>query len=301
MKPTWGLVPYTGITPIEHTLDHAGPMSSTVTENALLLEAIAGPDEGLDPRQYGPQVSSYTDVLGAGVDGMKIGVLTEGFGQAQSELDVDEAVREAASRLSQLGARISEISIPEHTLGLTAVFPIMLQGNLAVLRANCLVTNWRGLYPTGLGEAFGAWRAQPNALSETMKIDLLLAEHLERNYRNRYYAKAQNLSRRLRRRYDQAFAEYDVLLMPTVPYKAPLLPAPDAELGQRLAPGLEACTNTGPFSCTGHPAMSVPCGVSNGLPIGMMLVGPWYGETAIYRVAHAFEQSYHQPDAPETS
>ena len=84
MKPTHGLVPYTGIMPIELTLDHTGPMTATVADNALLLEVIAGPD-GLDPRQYAPRTAEYTQALGQGVSGLKIGVVKEGFGLPNSE------------------------------------------------------------------------------------------------------------------------------------------------------------------------------------------------------------------------
>src|SRR6266498_1833219 len=92
MKPTHGLVPYTGIMPIEITLDHTGPMTATVADNALLLEVIAGPD-GLDPRQYAPRPAAYSQALGQGVEGLKIGVVKEGFGHANSEPAVDAAVK----------------------------------------------------------------------------------------------------------------------------------------------------------------------------------------------------------------
>ena len=95
MKATHGLVPYTGVMPIESTIDHTGPMTANVADNALMLEVLAGED-GLDPRQYAPQVAPYTQALGRGVKGMKIGVVREGFGFAQSEEDVDAKVRAAA-------------------------------------------------------------------------------------------------------------------------------------------------------------------------------------------------------------
>ena len=88
MKGTHGLVPYTGIMPIEITLDHTGPMTGTVRDNALLLEVIAGAD-GLDPRQYAPQTAEYVKGLEGGVTGLRIGVVKEGFGLANSEADVD--------------------------------------------------------------------------------------------------------------------------------------------------------------------------------------------------------------------
>src|SRR5262245_6461096 len=97
MKPTHGLVPYTGIMPIELTLDHTGPMTATVADNALLLEVIAG-DDGLDPRQYAPRTALYTQALGQSVDGLRIGVVREGFGHPNSELDVDAKVKKGVDR-----------------------------------------------------------------------------------------------------------------------------------------------------------------------------------------------------------
>ena len=91
MKPTHGLVPYTGIMPIELTLDHTGPMTATVEDNALLLEVLAGPD-GLDPRQYGGQSKPYRDALGQGAQGLRIGIVEEGFGHPQSQAQSDAVV-----------------------------------------------------------------------------------------------------------------------------------------------------------------------------------------------------------------
>src|SRR5271170_3153289 len=94
MKPTHGLVPYTGVMPIESTIDHTGPITATLADNALMLEVLAGAD-GLDPRQYAPKVGDYTAALKRGAKGLKIGVVKEGFGHANSEKDVDASVREA--------------------------------------------------------------------------------------------------------------------------------------------------------------------------------------------------------------
>src|SRR5205809_265886 len=102
MKPTHGLVPYTGIMPIEVYVDHTGPMTANVADNALLLEVIAGPD-GFDPRIKAPVVQDYTRALGGGVKGMKIGIVREGFEQVGAEAAVNESVKEAAKRLASLG------------------------------------------------------------------------------------------------------------------------------------------------------------------------------------------------------
>src|SRR5262249_57019270 len=116
LKPTHGLVPYTGIFPIEATLDHTGPMTATVADNALLLEVLAGPD-GLDPRQVNVRTAAYTDALTGDARGLKIAVVKEGFGHPNSEADVDALVRKGAATLRQLGARVDEVSIPLHLAG----------------------------------------------------------------------------------------------------------------------------------------------------------------------------------------
>src|SRR5215510_9265865 len=110
MKPTHGLVPYTGIMPIELTLDHTGPMTATVADNALLLEVIAGPD-GLDPRQVNVKVDTYTKALTGDATGLRIGVVKEGFGHATSEKVVDALVRRGADRFKELGATVEDVSI----------------------------------------------------------------------------------------------------------------------------------------------------------------------------------------------
>src|SRR6202048_3071669 len=108
MKATHGLVPYTGIMPIEIYVDHTGPMTATVADNALLLEAIAGPD-GYDPRQFAPKGPPHTPPLGGGAAGLRIGVVKEGFGHPQSEAVVDAKVRQAADLFKRLGATVTDI------------------------------------------------------------------------------------------------------------------------------------------------------------------------------------------------
>src|SRR5262249_56074204 len=103
--------PSTGIMPTELTLDHTGPMTSSVADNALLLEVIAG-DDGLDPRQYAPRIADYTSALRQDAGGLSIGVVTEGFGHRNSESEVDAQVRKGADRLAKLGPKIKQTSLP---------------------------------------------------------------------------------------------------------------------------------------------------------------------------------------------
>ncbi len=289
MKPTWGLVPYTGGFPVELTLDHLGPMTANTADNALFLEVLAGPD-GLDPRQYAPKPAKYTEALGRGVRGLRIGVVKEGFGLAKSEPEVDAAVREAAKILAKLGATVEEIDIPMHKLGLAIWVPIAVEGVYEqVFRGNALGSNWKGFYHSNLLEAHSAWRERANMFSEILKLGVLAAEHLRGAYRGRYYAKAQNLSRQLAAAYDAALARFDLLLMPTTPMKGVKLPPKNATRAEQMTPGFDPIGNTAPFDCTGHPAMSVPCAMRGGLPVGMMLVAKHWDEVSIYCASDAFE------------
>ncbi len=290
MKPTHGLVPYTGIMPIEATIDHAGPITATVADNALLLEVIAGAD-GLDPRQYDVRVDRYTSALGRGVAGLRIGIVGEGFGRPESEPDVDQKVRQAADRLRALGAIVEDVSIPMHLDGPAIWTPIALEGLQAqMMHGNGMGFNWEGLYTTSLLDAHANWRARANELSRTLKISMFVGEYFLRQYRGHYYAKAQNLARLLRGAYDEALGRHDLLFMPTLPMKATPLPPTNAPLALWCQRGFEMLGNACPFDVSGHPAMNVPCALSHGLPVGMMLVGRRYDESTIYRAAHAFEQ-----------
>jgi amidase len=290
MKATHGLVPYTGVMPIEATIDHAGPMTATVADNALLLEVIAGAD-GLDPRQYNVRVDKYTTGLGRGVAGLRIAVVNESFGWPSSEPDVDANVREGAERLRSLGATVEDVSIPMHLDGGAIWTPIALEGLMVqMMHGNGMGFNWEGLYTTSLLDAHANWRARANELSRTLKISMMAGQYFIKHYRGHFYAKAQNLARLLRKSYDDVLARYDLLLMPTLPMKATPLPPANAPLALYCQRGFEMLPNTCPFDVTGHPAMSIPCGMGGGLPIGLMLIAKHYNESTIYRAAHAFEQ-----------
>jgi len=291
MKATHGLVPYSGVMPIEITLDHTGPMTRNTADNALLLEVLAGED-GLDPRQYNVKVDAYTKALDGGVKGLKIGVLKEGFGHPNSEPDVDAKVKHATTVLQDLGAQVSKISVPMHALGAAIWTPIAVEGATELMmRGNGMGTNWRGLYTTTLLDAHSQWKHRADELSDTLKISMLLGHYFIKHYRGHFYAKAQNLSRKLRAAYDAAFSTHELLLMPTLPLKATQLPLADASRELYIQRAFEMIPNTAPFDATGHPAMSIPCGMSDGLPIGLMIVGKHYDESTIYRAAATFEKA----------
>lgn len=290
MKATHGLVPYTGIMPVEQTIDHVGPLTKTVADNALLLEILAGED-GLDPRQYKPRTFRYTEALGRGAHGLKIGILKEGFHRPESEADVDQKVLAAADRFRELGARVDEISIPEHNLAVDCWTAITVEGlQDMMMHGNSAGTNYRGLFLPSMSDHMAQWRNRADELSHSLKTCMFLGEYFQDQYRGRFYGKAQNLMRKVNERYAAALRNYDLLLMPTVPMKPQEIPPADCSISLYVQRAFEMIGNTAPFN-GGLPAMNVPCGLSEGLPIGMMLVGPNYGEMKIYQAAHAFEQS----------
>ena len=290
LKPTHGLVPYTGIMPIELTLDHTGPMTGTVEDNALLLEVLAGPD-GLDPRQYGEAVAKpYREALGRSAAGLRIAVVEEGFGHPQAMPQVDAIVREAADRFRGLDATVETVSIPMHRLGSAIWLPVAAEGaTMQMMLGNGFGFNWQGLYVTSMLDFHSAWRNRADELSDSLKNTMLLGHYMVTRYRGHYYAKAQNLVRRLRRAYDDVLARYDLLLMPTLPMVATPLPEANAPVAQILQRAFEMLANTAQFDCTHHPAMSIPCGLVDGLPVGMTLVAMAFDEETIYRAAAAFE------------
>lgn len=291
MKPTHGLVPYTGIMPIEIYVDHTGPMTASVSDNALMLEAIAGPD-GIDPRQFDVVTHPYSEMLEGGVAGMKIAVVKEGFGLENSEPDVDAANRKAADIFAKMGATVEEVSIPWHLLGPAIWVPIGVEGlTQTMMWGDGYGVSRQDLYVTSLMDFHHRWRERANEMSETTKLMTVLGTHMRNTYGSRYYGKAMNLSRQLKAAYDKVLADYDLLLMPTVPMKATPLPGPDASREEYVQRALEMIVNTCPFDITHHPAMAVPCGMNDGLPISMMLVGKAYDEPTIYKAAYAFEQA----------
>jgi amidase len=289
MKPTFGLVPYTGIMPIELTIDHVGPMTATVEDNALLLEVIAGPD-GLDPRQRGAEAKPYREGLRGGISGLRIGVVEESFGHPQSMPEVDEMVRDASKRFRDFGATVETVSIPMHLMSHPIWMAVGTEGAaMQMMHGNGFGFNWQGLYVTSMMAHHRNWRSRADELSECLKSTMLLGRYMTTRHGGHFYAKAQNLVRRLRAAYDQALSSYDLLAMPTLPMVATPLPGPDASIAEIIQRAFEIAPNTAGFDCTHHPAMSVPCGKVDGLPVGLMLVGRHFDEETIYRAAAAFE------------
>ena len=296
IKPTFGLVPMTGGFSIEPTCEHFGPMALTVEGCALLLEVIAGAD-GFDPRQQNNTVSQdYLSALTNDIKGLRIGIVKEGFGRAgMSEKDVDESVLNAARKFGKLGATVEEVSIPMHLDGNAIWGAINLEGGTyKMITGDGVGTNWKGHYAADMADLFGnARRARPQDFPDTVKLVAMIGRYMSERYNHYYYAKAQNLTRRLKAAYDLALSEYDVLIMPTTPMKAMPFPEDDS-LASYFSTTLGMLANVDPFNVSGHPAMNVPCGTSNGLPVGMQIIGKHFDEATVLKVAHAYEQNFSQ-------
>jgi amidase len=292
MKPTHGLVPYTGIMPIEVYIDHTGPMTNNVEDNALMLEVLAGEDE-YDPRQYNVKTHPYTQALKGkeGLKGMRIAVVKEGYMQANAEEDVNVKVKAATSVLRSLGATVEEVSIPMHLVGPSLWTPIGVEGSTqTMMHGDGYGVSRSDLYVTSLMDFHRNWRTRANELSETMKIVTMLGTYIRKYYGSRYYGKAMNQTRLLTAAYDKVLNEYDLLVMPTTAIKSQPIPAPDASREEIVQRAFEMLANTSPFDITHHPAMSIPCGMSEGLPVGLQLVGKHFDEATIYRAAHGFQE-----------
>ena len=293
-KPTHGLVPYTGAFPIELTLDHLGPITRTVADAALVLSVIAGAD-GLDPRQpAGVSGEDYTAALDDSVEGLRIGVVAEGFGHPDlSQPGVDDAVRAAIEQLSAAGCTVADASVPWHLDAMHVWNVIATEGATAqMIDGNAYGMNYKGRYDPELIEHYGRqWRERPSRFSETVKLVVMAGRYAIDTGHGQHYAMARNLAYELCQAYDDALADHDVLVMPTLPMTATMIPAADAPREEYLARALEMIANTAPFDVTGHPATSVPAGLVDGLPAGLMIIGRHFDDGTCLRVAHAFERT----------
>jgi amidase len=302
LMATHGLIPHTGVFSLDPSVDYVGPLTHTVEDMAVVLECVAGPD-GYDPRQVNlpAQLPKYTEVLTRGVQGLKIGILTEGFGGKGSEPDVEQAVLEAIATLERAGVRVEKVSVPLHTQALLAIFPLYVEGLKRLFDTNLGGAFAKTYYPTSLITTFGRFKqSHGHELALNIKLYWLLGVYLDRLYHGRLYAKAHNVRPTFVKQYNEAFARVDILAMPTTPIKAPVYHEPQdyteaierTLFGGRLALDLGiVARNTCPFNFTGFPALSIPCGKSQGLPIGLMLVAPFFREDQLFRAAYAYQHA----------
>ena len=299
LKPTFGLVSHMGaFYGGEPTIDHIGPMARNVEDVAVALQAVAGYD-ARDPRQN-RDVPDSIDALSSlrhGVEGVTVGVLVEAFGEP-IDVAVRDGVLAAIDVLRDAGAKIVEVSIPEHTSVLVPASALQLEGFRAARMAGPAGTGHTGYYPTSVITALNrAWAQHADQLAGYLKLSWLLGELSHRAFLGAVYAKAQNARPAFVRAYDRALIDVDVLAMPTCPTVAPPVPAPipysegwdrEIEVLRELFPSYR---NLQPFNYTGHPALAVPCGTTAGLPFSLQLVGRYYEDPMLLRVAHAFEQA----------
>jgi amidase len=292
LKPTWGLVPCTGAMPIAYAIDHLGPICSSPENVARLLTAIAGPDPR-DPRTAFAKPGDYMGALERGVRGLRIGVLKEGFAHPVSDDATSAKARRAIERLAGQGAEVREVSVPMHYDAPHVWTAIILEGATELMiKGNGQGNNWNGYYTVSLIDAFArGWRSRPDDLSQTCKLVLLLGEYLNRNYHGRYHAKGQNLKPAVKAAYDRALESVDILAMPTIPFPATRLPGEDCPLEEYIDLALNMQQNTCPFDVAGHPAFTIPCGLVDGRPVGLMLVGRHMDEATLIAAAEAYPRT----------
>jgi amidase len=287
---------------IEMTIDHVGPMANSTEGLAKLMTAIAGFDP-LDPRQYGrvsPEFKpDYMPALTKGVRGLRIGVVREGFKQDGSEFglqasepEVDERVMGAIAQLRSLGAEVEEISIPYHLESYAIWSAIALEGAAAfMLKGYGAGTNWQGYYNSGLSEALArGFKSHAHDLAATVKSVLLRGEYFRKQYNGRYYNKAQNLRHLVSEAYDKALGTFDILAMPTTPGRATKMVDRYASTTDTVTSALNMLRNTVTADLTGHPSISIPCGMHDGLPIGLMLTAGQLKDDVLIAASAAFEK-----------
>ena len=204
---------------------------------------------------------------------------------------MDDLVRSAAQRFTEIGCSVGEISVPWHRHALHVFTVIITDGASAqMLDGNGYGLGVDGLYDPELMAHFARQRAaKADQLASTVKATALCGHYGLNTLGGASYAKARNLLPQVRAAYDAALAQYDVLVMPTVPGTAEILPAGSPQDVALLKHAHGKALNTAPMDITGHPAISVPAGLVDGLPAGMMIVGKRFDDATVLKVADAFE------------
>jgi len=286
LKPTYGLVSRFGLVAFGSSLDQIGPFSKDVTDCAMTLEVIQGEDPLDSTSHKGEYKSGYMDILKDGVKGMKIGVPKEFF-QSGLDLEIAAAVKSAIETFKELGAEVSEISLPITEEGLSAYYVISsaeASSNLA--RFDGIRYGYRPFEFSGVDDLMEKTRTE--AFGAEVKRRIMLGTYvLSSGYYDAYYNKAQKLKKLIKEQFKKAFAEYDLILSPT----SPVLPF---KIGEKSDNPLEmylADIYTININLAGIPGLSMPCGFSgDGLPIGLQILGPHFGEDKILKAAYALEQ-----------
>ena len=284
IKPTYGLVSRYGLVAYANSLEQIGPIAPTVGEAAELLDVVAGPDSHDGTTREEGADSDYASAADGDVDGLTIGVPTELLDGADE--GVVETFWDAISELEVQGAEYEEVSLPSVEHAVQAYYVIAMSeasSNLARFdgvrygKSGGYEGNWNESFANAREEGFGA---------EVKRRVLLGTYALSAGYHDKYYAKAQDARAWIKQDFDEAFADVDVLASPT-------MPVPPFELGESLDDPLQmylADANTVPVNLANLPAISVPAGETDGLPVGLQLIGPKFGEEGIIRAASAVER-----------
>ncbi len=283
VKPTYGLVSRLGLVAFGSSLDQIGPFSRSVADAALVLEVVGGHDPG-DSTSLAQPFPVVTAHLSDGVDGLRVGIITEMMGEGIAP-DVAARTREAAAALEAAGARIEEVSVPATTYGLSAYYlvaPAEASSNLA--RYDGVRYGLRVEAPT-TGEMMEATRTA--GFGDEVKRRIMLGTYaLSAGYYDAFYGKALKVRSLIRADFDAVYERVDVLLAPTSPTTA-------FPLGDKTADPLAMYLNdvcTIPSNLAGHPAISVPFGVGDdGLPVGVQVLAPALGEVAMFATAAVLE------------
>jgi aspartyl-tRNA(Asn)/glutamyl-tRNA(Gln) amidotransferase subunit A len=264
LKPTYGRVSRGGARPLAWSLDHAGPMTRSVADCALVLQVIAGLDPS-DPGSAHVPVPDFSADLPSGVDGLRIGVPRDYFFDVV-EPDVDRLVRDAIGVLSGLGARVQEVSLP-HTAHAQVAGNVIMSVEAAA---------WHGSWLRERSSDYGS-----DVLARIRGGQLIQAVD---------YLASQQMRTLIQDDFRRVFSQVDVVVAPTVPLVAPPIGRTFEPGGPlNLPPRSIANRTTVPCNLTGMPAISVPCGLSGGLPVGLQIMGPAFAEPLVLRVAAAYE------------
>jgi amidase len=322
LKPTYGLVPYTGAVPLAPMLDHLGPLAANLEDIALLLQVMAGYD-GIDPRMTPEsplrhQVKEYAQILsifrtrqlGAGEKlgaGLTIGLLTESFGvQGVSEEVRDTVLRSAKRFFAAAGAKVVDISIPMHRDG-SLIWTAATRLSMSEWVCQGKTSGFLSFLPPHLQARWPPDQRMYDLLTATNPaiVNVMLSgSFLQEHFGPGVEAKAHRQAFKLRAAYDEAFAQVDILVTPCAPTVAmphPKMQAdaegPASSVMEKLSVAVGVTTNTAPFNVTGHPALNVPCGFGRApnrpevkLPIGMQLIGRRWEDATVLKAAAVFEE-----------
>ena len=266
LKPTYGLVSRAGLTPLSWCLDHPGPMVRTVEDAALTMNVIAGHDPR-DPATTTRELPDYTANLNGSVEGLRIGVVREYF-EAPLDTEIAAAVSAAIAQLSEMGATVTDVSLPMFA-DAQAISGTILMSEAAAYHRDLLARDGAKLTPS---------------------VRLRLEAGLFVTAAD--YLKAQQARARFNYEMSQLFQDVDLLAGPSEPITAPPILAAEVSIGESTVGTTGALTQyTRPYNISGTPAISLPCGFSySGMPIGLQLAGRPFEEATVLRAAHAYEQ-----------